>query len=163
MKRYVVTGEYVTMTTADPASGQRVLLGFYRNALLPEDLEDRAVEHHLSTGQIKAVSLNDDGSITDYEDERQTNPPEITDGLGEPNTNAQVTTPDDGDKVSGQPVTTEPTKAEVVAGDDVPEPRKNADRADWVDYAVSKGGDRAEIEEKKVSRADLIATWGTPK
>lgn len=139
-KRYVVSAEYITAATADPITGKQVVLGFYRNALLPEDLSEETIEHHLSTQQITAVKIDDDGNLTEYEDERQTDPAEakVTDGLGPPNTMP-------------------------AAGDDVQEPKRSDDKDAWVKYAVSKGADADDIEDKNPTKADLIATWGTPK
>jgi hypothetical protein len=155
-KRYVVTAEYIMSETHDIA-GNRVMLGWYRGSLLPEDTTEESIEHHLSTRQIKEVKVDTDAdgnvSITDHEDLRQTDPAEakVVDGLGEPNTNGPAL----------EPVA---DSNEVKAGDQVPEPNKRTgERADWVDYAVSKGADRKDIEDKKVTKADLIATWGTPK
>lgn len=165
-KRYVVTGEYITVTTTDMV-GQRVLLGYYRGALLPEDLTDEAIEHHLSTGQIMEVQLDADGTLqgTDFipegtpeaAPEKDADGKEVTqpDGLGEPNKMPEAQT-------SGQRPGYKP--GEVKAGDSVPEPnRRNGTRDEWVDYAVSKGADREEIESKQVSKQDLIAVHGTPK
>ena len=155
-KRYMVTAEYVTMSTADPLSGKRVLLGWYRNALLPEDITEEAIRHHLSTGQIAewspdfvAAGTPEATPLTEEEEQA------IADGLGPPNRLAPAVGAASNDQAGPQ--------TQVMAGDDVPEPRKNAKRAAWVDYAVSKGGDREEIEANEVSQADLIATWGTPK
>lgn len=118
-KQYRVTAEYVTVVTAALPGGRAMLLGFYRDAILPPDVSDEAIEHHLSTNQIEEV------------EEAEVPPAEVP--------------------------------PEVVAGDQVDEPKKSDDRPAWVDYAVSKGADRADIEEKKTTKADLIAAWGTPK
>lgn len=164
-KRYVVTGEYITVATSDPVSGKRVMLGWYRNALLPEDMSDESIKHHLSTRQIKAVEIGADGTISDYEDLRQTAPAEaeVTDGLGEPN-KGPGDAPADNDKSESPKPDGATTSPEVKAGDDVPEPnRRNGTKEEWVDYAVSKGADRQDIEAQQTTKADLIATWGTPK
>lgn len=166
-KRYRVTAEYVTVTTSDPLSGRRVLLGYYRNALLPADMSDEAIEHHLSTRQIEEVEVDvvpvetpegeDDGEqeVHTAEDLRQTDPAEanIVDGLGAPNAMTTVqdaVTPSDAVQASTAP-------------ERVEEPRRSAEKAEWVEYAVSQGADRADIEEKNPTKADLIATWGTPR
>lgn len=39
------------------------------------------------------------------------------------------------------------------------EPKKSASKADWVEYAVSKGADRAEAEA--ANRDDLVVVWGS--
>ncbi len=40
------------------------------------------------------------------------------------------------------------------------EPKKSGSKADWVEYAVSKGADRAEAEA--ATRDDLAAAYGSP-
>jgi hypothetical protein len=155
-KRYVVTGEYIMAATTDPASGQRVMLGWYRGSLLPEDISDESIEHHLSTRQIQAVKLDENGALTEWEDERVSDPAEakVADGLGEPNTMGPALEARTDAVADGN---------EVKAGDQVDEPKKSTGtRDEWVEYAVSKGADRGDIEAKKVTKADLIATWGTP-
>lgn len=39
------------------------------------------------------------------------------------------------------------------------EPKKSASKAEWVDYAVSKGADRADAES--ATKDDLVAVWGS--
>lgn len=51
-------------------------------------------------------------------------------------------------------------KEPVKAGDDVPVPKKTDPKEAWVDFAVSKGADRADIEAKKATKDDLIAVYG---
>lgn len=48
----------------------------------------------------------------------------------------------------------------VDAGTELVEPAGNASKADWVDYAVSKGADRAEAEA--CTRDDLRKSFGSP-
>ncbi len=152
-KRYMVVGEYVTAKWSDPISGRPLITGFYRNSILPDSLDEENAKHLVSTGLVAEVKVDDDGAATgdpeDVEDLRQTDPAEanVTDGAGAP---VQAMRPLDAD-------------TQVKAGDQVAEPSKRADRTDWVDYAVSKGADRDEIESNKVTKTDLIATWGTPK
>lgn len=146
-QRYVVIAEYVTAGTKDALTGKPLLVGYYRNALLPEDVSDKTIQHLLSVKQIQP--LPDDVEAADLEDKRQTEAGTGTpDGAG------------DGDPAS-TPVVGE---AQVVkVGDDVPEPKASDKRELWVDYAVSKGADREEIEGKNVTKADLIATHATPR
>lgn len=47
-----------------------------------------------------------------------------------------------------------PSAGDVPAGDTVPRPKNTAPQAEWVEYAVAKGLDRAEAEA--LERADLI-------
>jgi hypothetical protein len=162
-KRYIVTGEYVTMQTTNQLTGEPVLLGYYRGQLLPGDITEESIEHHLSTGQIEEVAVDNDGAMTEpeqAEDLRQTDPSEayVTDGLGEPNKmpGYTPTAADEPDKAADEA----PTDARQ---DALPEPRRNADRDAWVEYAVSKGADRGDIEAQNPSKADLIAAWGTPR
>lgn len=46
-------------------------------------------------------------------------------------------------------------------GDDVPEPKKTDSKEVWIEFAVSKGADRGDIEAKRVTKDDLIAVYGT--
>lgn len=169
-KRYIVTGEYVTMQTTNQLTGEPLLLGYYRGQLLPEDITEESIEHHLSTRQIEEVAVDNDGAMTNpeqVEDLRQTDPSEayVTDGLGEPNrmpgyTPAAADEPDKAADEADKAADEAPTDARQ---DDLPEPKRTADRAAWVEYAVSKGADRSDIEAQNPSKADLIAAWGTPR
>lgn len=49
-KTYRVADEYVLLTTGT-AQGPRTL-GFYKGAVVPDDVSDESIAHHLSTGQI---------------------------------------------------------------------------------------------------------------
>jgi hypothetical protein len=122
---YRVTGEYITVVTPIPG-GTPMLLGYYRNALLPEGVSDEAIKHHLSTGQIEKIE----------------DPAEAEDTV-----QSDFTPPATG----SAPVNPEPLK----------EPAKSATHAEWVEYAVSKGADRQDIEDKKPTKADLQAVYGT--
>lgn len=46
----------------------------------------------------------------------------------------------------------------VTLHDDKAEPKKSGSKSDWVEYAVSKGADRAEAEAS--TRDDLAAAYG---
>lgn len=137
-KRYMVVDEYITAKTATP-DGTR-LVGFYRGAVLPDDVPEETIKHHLLTEQIEEI----DGELdTSFEDKR------VSDFAGEGGG-----IPETG---SAQP---EPKKA-ATAGDGTAEPRKSAPKEDWVEYAVSQGADREDLEEKNPTKADLIATYGS--
>lgn len=125
-KFYVVTDEYITVPTPTP-TGQMVILGYYRDAVLPLNADEKSIKHHLGTGQI-----------------RQLKPEEVA-----PPADEETPAVDPGDKPP------------VQVGDDVPEPKKTDGKDAWVDFAVSKGADRADIEAKKATKDDLIATYGT--
>lgn len=165
-KRYIVTAPYIYASTADPISGKRVKLGWYAGQLLPADITDDEITHHLGTKQIEEVKLDSDGTLQ-LDPEVATgladpgpNGADVTDGLGEPNKGPGATADGSGD-VSDPADRPQDSPREVVAGDDVPEPKKSDKRELWVDYAVSKGADREDIEENQVTKADLIATHGS--
>lgn len=56
-------------------------------------------------------------------------------------------------------VTEHGDKSVTLHGDKAEEPKKSGSKTDWVEYAVSKGADRAEAEAS--TRDDLVAAYGS--
>ena len=106
--------------------------------MLHDDVPEETIKHHLETKQIEEV----DGELdTSFEDLK------VSDFEGQ----------------GGIPATSseQPATKAAQAGDGTAEPRKSAKKEDWVEYAVSQGADREDLEEKDPSKADLIATYGS--
>lgn len=116
MAKYKVVAPYVTVRTATD-QGPRVV-GLYQGAILPDDVPEESIQHHLDNDMI--VEVDEPARVED----EQPRLPNADDG-GEP---------DGGEPDSGEGSKPEP-------------PAKNASKADWVDYAVTQGMKRSEAEQ----------------
>lgn len=65
-KHYIVTGEYVTLLTQ--TSSGAALLGFLKGALVPADVSDESIEHHLRKGLIEEVEVAEEAPAYDPND-----------------------------------------------------------------------------------------------
>lgn len=173
MAKYMVTGALAQIpgVTAD---GQPALVYAYRGAVV--DLDAADAEHNLSVGLLEKLDDVDDdptvaagggplseGPVTPLHPALDAGKAEwvahaIRSGLAE--SDAEAASREDlvaiftGDGLAAdEEPDVEPVKAGQV------QPAKAATKAAWVDFAVAKGADRAEVE--KASKDDLIATYGT--
>jgi hypothetical protein len=56
--QYRVIAPYVTLKTRRTATGSEAILGFHEGAIVPEDVSEASIKHHLERGLIEEVPAN---------------------------------------------------------------------------------------------------------
>lgn len=155
MTMYRVVGECAHVTTDLQGRGMtRVLL--YKGSILPADVRESEVRHLLS---IRAIARLDGGAAPAPAEEPAAAGGDG--GSGAPSGDGDPSADGDGPGAGDEPDSDETGDQH----DDEPapaapgaKPTQNANKATWVEWAVSQGADRDEAE--KSSKADLVEAYG---
>lgn len=153
-KQYQVVGPLGQFTTMSPTGKAR--LYFYRGAMVPQDAPQPEIDHHLSVGLIAEVGDDPyrtpvDGNGVDTPVGEPTGGDERSSGDGDSGHQ------DDSKDDANSDVEAKRAAARAKLPADGSAPAGNASHEVWVEYAVAKGYDRAEVE--KSSRDDLKALF----
>ncbi len=135
--KYTTVGPYVTYTTGTPSGPTTI--GVLQGTPVPDDVPDAQIKHLLSVGLIAEDEVAAE-ALTTEEGEQ------VGDTL-------RV----DDDKIDDKPGDKPADDKPGEFGDDGP-PAKSASKADWVDYAVTRGLSQADAEAS--TRDDLVARFG---
>lgn len=159
MTMYRVVGECAHVTTDLQGRGMtRVLM--YKGSVLPADVPEKELEHLLS---IRAIALLDGGPAAPAPAAEE--PGAGGEGGSAPSDDPSGDSdPGDGGEPGSEGDDTDPGDGETgeQAGDEPAEPSQkpapSANKATWVEWAVSQGADPDEAA--KSSKADLVEAYG---
>lgn len=173
MTRYVVAAPYVTLKHKD-RTGTDILTGFYAGAPVPEDVDPESLQRLLDKGMVidagdpvAGIVAVPAGTPLPGEPPNVAVPEVPVTSLDQRMENARQSLnpkgrrPGQDDQRSlAEKAAADKAAADKAAADKAtPEPpATNAPKADWVDYAVAQGEDRAKAEG--MSKEQLTGKYG---